>query len=199
MSARSEPVEVFGTYSCTPICQVILNVEGVTAAIGPAGDNVYVPMRIVGGSVRGSGSPKEVICGTDFAVMFADEKLVHDGNFVVADPAGDILVWYDGSSQATEGAYDEILDGRLPGKIPTRLSVRSMSTGPDWKLLNRRPLLGVGSFDGRDGTLEFTVLSVAEGDGRNEARPARETEDCRFTALSESSYGQRCDAILKEL
>jgi hypothetical protein len=149
-------------YSCTPICKIVIMLEGVTAAIGPAGDALYVPMRITGGTVTGDGSTKRVICGTDFAVMYADEKLVHNGNFVIADPAGDILVWYDGPSQAAEGAYDELLDGHLPGKIPCRLSVRSVATGPEWRALNRRPLLGMGSFDGADGTLEFTILSITE-------------------------------------
>jgi hypothetical protein len=149
-------------YSCAPICHIVLTFEGLTAAIGPAGDNVYVPMRITGGSVTGLGSEKRVICGTDFAVMYGDEKLVHNGNVVIADPAGDILLWYDGPSQAEEGAYDDLLDGRLPGKIRSRLSVRVISTGPTWRTLKRRPLLGVGSFDGTSGSLEFTVLSVTE-------------------------------------
>jgi hypothetical protein len=154
-------------YSCTPICHVTVNVEGLTAAIGPAGDNVYVPMHITGGSVSGAGAEKRVICGTDFALMSADEKLVHNGNFVVADPAGDILFWYDGVSRASEGAYDEVLDGKLPGNIPSRLSVRSISSGPEWKSLNGVPLLGIGSFDGTLGTLEFTVLFVTVNDGQN--------------------------------
>ena len=149
-------------YSCTPICHIVLTLEGLTPAIGPAGDNVYVPMRITGGSVTGLGSEKRVICGTDFAAMYGDEKLVHNGNVVIADPAGDVLLWYDGPSQAEEGAYDDLLDGRLPGKIPSRLRVRAISTGPAWRTLKRRPLLGVGSFDGTSGTLEFTVLSVTE-------------------------------------
>jgi hypothetical protein len=149
-------------YSCAPICHIVLTFEGLTPAIGPAGDNVYVPMRITGGTVTGLGSEKRVICGTDFAVMYGDEKLVHNGNVVIADPAGDILLWYDGPSQADEGAYDDLLEGRLPGKIPSRLSVRVISTGPAWRTLKRRPLLGVGSFDGALGTLEFTVLSVTE-------------------------------------
>ena len=119
-------------------------------------------MRIIGGSVTGLGSEKRVMCGTDFAAMYGDEKLVHNGNVVIADPAGDVLLWYDGPSQAEEGAYDDLLDGRLPGKIPSRLSVRVISTGPAWRTLKRRPLLGVGSFDGTSGTLEFTVLSVTE-------------------------------------
>jgi hypothetical protein len=154
-------------YSCTPICHVVVYVEGLTAAIGPAGDSVYVPLRINGGSLTGCGADKEVLCGTDFALMYADERLVHNGNFVVADPGGDILMWYDGSSQAAEGAYDEILDGRLPGKIASCLSIRSMSAAPEWKRFNRRPLLGVGSFDGRAGTLEFTLLSITAGEGLN--------------------------------
>jgi hypothetical protein len=149
-------------YPCTPICKIAIALEGVTAAIGPAGDAVYVPMRITGGSVTGAGAAKRIICGTDFAVMYADEKLVHNGNFVIADPAGDILVWYDGPSQAAEGAYDNLLDGQLPGKSPCRLSVRSVATGPQWRTLNRKPLLGVGSFDGTTGTLDFTLISVVE-------------------------------------
>jgi len=155
------------TYSCTPICHVVVTLEGIAAAIGPAGDNVYVPMRITGGIVTGVGLAKTVAFGTDFAVMYADEKLVHNGNFIVSDPAGDILIWYDGPSQAREGAYDELLDGQLPPKIPCRFRLRSISTGPEWKLLNRQPLLGVGSFDGTAGTLEFVVLSVTETDAHN--------------------------------
>ncbi len=154
-------------YSCTPICKIVLTFEGVTAAIGPAGDNVYVPLRITGGMVSGPGPAKRIICGTDFAVMYADEKFVHNGNFVIADPAGDILVWYDGPSQAGEGAYDDLLDGQLPAKSACRLSVRTVSTGPEWRTLNRRPLLGVGTFDGATGTLEFTLLSVTESPGGN--------------------------------
>ena len=96
--------------------------------------------------------------------MYADEKLVHDGSFAIADPAGDVLIWYDGASQAREGAYDAVLDGQLPGRAPCRLSVRSVSTAPEWRALNRRPLFGVGSFDGTAGTLEFTVLSIGTKD-----------------------------------
>ncbi len=147
-------------YSCTPICHVVVTFEGLTSAIGPAGDSVYVPLLITGGSVTGLGSEKRVICGTDFAVMYGDEQLVHNGHVVIADPAGDVLLWYDGPSQAEEGAYDELLDGRLPGRLLSRLSVRAISTAPAWRTLKRRPLLGIGSFDGAAGTLEFTVLSV---------------------------------------
>jgi len=154
-------------YSCTPICKIVITLEALTAAIGPAGDALYVPMRIVGGSATGSGPERRVICGTDFAVMYADEKLVHDGSFVIIDPAGDILVWYDGPSQASEGAYDDLLEGQLPGRCPCRVSVRTISTGPEWRTLNRRPLLGVGSFDGVAGTLEFTLLSVIESAAGN--------------------------------
>lgn len=149
-------------YSCTPICKIVIRFEALTAAIGPAGDALYVPMRIVGGHITGAGPERRVISGTDVAVMYADEKLVHNGCFVIADPTGDILVWYDGPSQASEGAYDDLLDGQLPGRCPCRLSVRTISTGPEWRSLNRRPLLGVGSFDGVAGTLDFTLLSVTE-------------------------------------
>ncbi len=149
-------------YTCTPICKIVIALEGVTAAIGPAGDALYVPLRITGGNAVATGPEKRIISGTDFAVMYADEKLVHNGNFVIADPAGDILVWYDGPSQAAEGAYDDLLEGRLPSKSPCRLSVRTISTSPEWRTLNRRPMLGVGTFDGTTGTLEFTLLAVTE-------------------------------------
>ncbi len=149
-------------FSCTPICKIVLTLEGLTAAIGPAGDRLYVPLRITSGTVTGGGAANRVHSGTDFAVMYADEKLVHNGNFIIDDPAGDILVWYDGPTQAAEGAYDDLFDGRLPGKSPCRLSVRTISTSPEWRTLNRRPLLGVGSFDGTTGTLEFTLLSITK-------------------------------------
>ncbi len=156
-----------GHYSLRWICQIVITLEGLTAAIGPAGDALYVPMRITGGSATGAGAEKYVVCGTDFAVMHADEKLVHHGNFVIADPAGDILVWYDGPSQAAEGAYDDLVDGLLPRSASCRLSVRTISTGPEWHALNRRPLLGVGSFDGTTGTLDFALLSVTGSPGEN--------------------------------
>ena len=149
-------------YSCRTVCYVVITLKGLTAAIGPAGDTVYIPMRITGGQIIGLGAQKTILSGSDFAAMYADEQFVHNGNFAAADPAGDIIFWYDGVSQAGEGAYDQVLDGQLPGKIPCRLSIRSISTNPDWKQLNRRPLLGVGSFDGTAGRLEFTLFSITE-------------------------------------
>jgi hypothetical protein len=148
-------------YAWTPLCRIVLTLEGLTAAIGPAGDVLQVPMRITGGYATVSEKRLRVLSGTDFAAMYADEQLVHNGNFVLADPAGDVVVWYDGPSQAAAGAYDDLLDGRLPATSPTRLSVRTISTGPGWATLNRRPLIGVGLFDGAAGTLAFTLLSIA--------------------------------------
>ena len=153
-------------YSCTPVCRIRIVLERLTEAVGPVGDTVCVPMRIVKGSVSGIGLEKRVTGGSDFASMYADEKLVHDGAFVATDPTGDLVVWYEGTSQAAEGAYDSLLDGELPADIPTRISVRTSSTSVEWKELNRRPLLGVGSFDAPSGTLDVTVLSVTEGGAR---------------------------------
>jgi hypothetical protein len=152
-------------YSCTPVCRVVVRIDGMTAAIGPAGDAVYVPLRISGGRITGAGVEKTVIGGSDFAVMYADETLVHSGRFVAADPAGDVLVWYDGASQAAEGAYDDVLDGRLPGKIPCRLGVHIVSTSPEMRALSRKPLIGMGHFDGDAGTLDVIVLTVHERAG----------------------------------
>jgi hypothetical protein len=154
-------------YTCTPVCKVVVALEGMVAAIGPAGDALYVPMRITGGSVVGVGPEGRIVGGSDIAVMYGDEMFVHNGTFIIADPAGDIVVWYDGPSAAAEGSYDDVLDGRLPGRSACRLNVRTISTGPKWRSLNRRPLLGVGFYDGSSGTLEFTILTVTESPAVN--------------------------------
>jgi hypothetical protein len=127
-------------------------------------------MRIVKGSVSGSGLEKRVAGGSDFALMHADEKLVHHGVFVASDPTGQLVVWYEGTSQAEEGAYDALLDGELRARLPTLITVRTSSTSLGWKEFNRRPLLGIGSFDGSSGTLEVTVLSLTGGDGAGNVR-----------------------------
>ena len=158
---------MFELYSCTPICKIAIALEGSIAPVGPAGDALYVPLRITGGNVLGENTGGRILCGMDIAVMYADEKLMHNGRFVVADPAGDVLVWYDGPSQGAEGAYDDLLDGRLPVNIPSRLHVRIISTAPGWRPFNRRPLLGVGSFNGLARTLDFTVLMVSALPTRN--------------------------------
>jgi hypothetical protein len=149
-------------YTCTPVCRVLIRVEQFARPIGPAGDAVHVPMRITGGRVSGLGVEKYVVGGVDMAVMNADESLTHNGTCVIADPLGNTILWYDGSSQAEEGAYDDLLDGVLPSKIRSRLCVRITSTNPEWRSFNRRPLLAVGSFDGSAGTLEFVILSLVE-------------------------------------
>jgi hypothetical protein len=154
-------------YSCTPVCRMVIALESLTSPIGPAGDRLYVPLRITGGSVIGVGSEKKILSGDDFAVMYADEKLMHKGRFAVEDPIGDILVWYTGATLAGNGAYDELLDGQPPGVAPCRLSVVFVSTGLPWRSLTRRPLLGVGSFDGVAGRLNVPVLSVPENDARS--------------------------------
>jgi hypothetical protein len=146
---------------------MVIALEPLTATIGPAGDRLHVPLRITGGRVSGVGSDKSILGGDDFAVMYADEKLMHDGRFVVEDPSGDLLVWYTGTTLAGDGAYDDLLDGQLPAIAPCRLSVAFVSVALAWRTLVRRPLLGVGSFDGPAGRLEVTILSVTENDGRN--------------------------------
>lgn len=149
-------------YSCMPVCRITIDFESAGPCIGPAGDVLYVPLRIIGGAVTGLGVDKRVLYGSDFASMYADEKLVHDGKFVIGDSAGNALIWYDGTSRGQEGAYDELLEGTLPGAMPSRLNLHAVSTNPQWKILNGSPLLGVGSFDGSAGKLEFTLLSISE-------------------------------------
>jgi hypothetical protein len=154
-------------HSCTPVCRIVIALEPLTAAIGPDGDCLYVPLRITGGSIKGVGCEKRILAGDDFAVMYADEKLAHEGRFVAEDPVGNVLVWYTGASLAAEGAYDDLLDGQLPAAASCRLSVVFVSTGTVWRSLTRRPLWGVGSFDGVAGRLDVAVLSVTENDPRN--------------------------------
>lgn len=154
-------------YSCTPVCRMMISFEPLAATIGPAGDRLFVPLRITGGGIFGVGSDKKILSGDDFAIMYADEKLVHDGRFVAQDPGGDILVWYTGATFARDGAYDGLLDGQLPAAAPCRLSIEFVSTGLPWRSLCRRPLLGVGSFDGTAGRLEVTVLSVTQNATQN--------------------------------
>jgi hypothetical protein len=154
-------------YSCTPVCRMVIALEPLMSTIGPAGDRLYVPLRITGGHIVGVGSDKNILSGDDLAIMYADEKLMHDGRFVVEDASGDMLVWYTGTTLAGDGAYDELLEGQLPVAAPCRLSVEVVSAGLAWRSLTRRPLLGVGSFDGQTGRLDVTILSVTTNEIRN--------------------------------
>jgi hypothetical protein len=151
-----------GPFTCTSLCRVTIRLEALARPTGPAGDAVFVPLRIVGGRVSGLGGEKHIVGGADIAVMNADEKLVHNGTCVVADPSGNTILWYDGASTAQEGAYDDLTDGVFPPKIPSRLCVRIASTNPEWRKFNRKPLLGDGSFDGVAGVLQFVILSPVE-------------------------------------
>jgi hypothetical protein len=147
-------------YLCQPICRITIAIEPLTTATGPAGDVLHVPFRITGGALSGMEAEAGSVTGTDFTLMYADEKLTHQGQFVVAHAAGDIMFSYTGTSQAPEGAYDELLDGKLPGKIPCKLTVQTASTHREWRSWNRRPLIAVGTFDGDAGWLDVMLLSM---------------------------------------
>jgi hypothetical protein len=147
-------------FFCVPLCRITVAIEPLTTAIGPAGDTLYVPFRITGGTVSGLEPQSSSITGTDFALMYADEKLTHHGQFVVAHPAGDIMFSYAGTSQASEGAYDDLLEGQFPGKIPCKLTVQTASTHCEWRSRNREPLIAVGTFDGVAGRLDVVLLSM---------------------------------------
>lgn len=92
--------------------------------------------------------------------MYADEKLTHNGQFVVVHSAGDIMFSYAGTSQAPEGAYDELVDGQIPGQMPCRLTVLTASTNRAWRSRNRQPLVAVGTFDGVARQFDLTLLSL---------------------------------------
>jgi hypothetical protein len=147
-------------YRCEPICRITIAIEPLTAAIGPAGDALYVPFRITGGTFSGLEPESRSITGTDFALMYADQKLTHHGQFVVAHDAGDIMFSYTGTSQAAEGAYDKLLEGNLPGMISCKLTVQTASTHRKWRAWNRLPLIAVGTFDGAAGRLDIMLLSM---------------------------------------
>ena len=149
-------------YTCKPICRIVATLLWPAGVIGPAGDELQVPLQITGGRVAGLGADKQILFGVDFATMRSDEKLLHNGSCVIADPHGNILVSYDGTSQGEEGAYDDVLEGRCALRIPSRLSVRMTSTNPDWRWLDQWPLLGIGWFDGGAGTFDFTLLALNE-------------------------------------
>jgi hypothetical protein len=147
-------------FVCARICRITIEIEPLTTDFGPAGDMLYVPFLIAGGMLSGLEPAARSITGTDFALMYADEKLTHHGHFVVAHAAGDIMFSYAGTSQAPEGAYDELLEGRLPGKIPCKLTVQTASTHREWRSRNRQPLIAVGTFDGIAGELDVVLLSM---------------------------------------
>jgi hypothetical protein len=147
-------------FFCEPICRITVAIEPLTTAIGPAGDTLYVPFRITGGKLSGLEPAASSVTGTDFVLMYADEKLTHHGQFVVAHPAGDIMFSYSGTSQASEGAYDELLEGDFPGTMPCKLTVRTASTHREWRSLNRQPLIAVGTFDCVAGQLDIMLLSM---------------------------------------
>ena len=147
-------------FTCTPVCRIIAALLWPASVIGPAGDALLLPLQIVGGRVSGVGAEKRITYGADFATMRADEKLLHKGACVFADPRGDVLVSFDGMSQGEEGAYDDILEGRFTSRIPSRLAVRVTSTNPEWRRLNEWPLFGVGWFDAGAGTLDVTLISI---------------------------------------
>jgi hypothetical protein len=146
------------------MCRVAITLEAAALPFGPAGDVLFVPMRVTGGTVTGLGPARTVAYGTDFGSMFADEQFVHNGNLMVGDPAGNVLLWFDGTSQGEEGAYDGVIEGTLPGPLPSRFAVRVVSTNPLWKTLNKKPLQGIGSFDGASGTLAFALLAGMDGE-----------------------------------
>ncbi len=133
-------------YLCKAICRILIALEPIARAIGTAGDRLYLPLRITGGSITGLGHERKILSGDDFAVMYADEKLVHNGRFVAADPVGDMMVWYAGTTEANEGAYDDLIDGQLPRVASCRMNVVFVSAALRW-----RPL---------------TVLSVTETDSQ---------------------------------
>ncbi len=137
-----------------------LEIELLANPIGPAGDTLYLPFRIVHGAFTGFGEKKPVIGGNDFATMHADELLCHNGRFLVRDLAGDIVFTYEGTSDAPEGAYELILDGRMPASMQSTLIVRATSHNDQWRSHQRRPLIGLGNLDARRGLLEFTLLAL---------------------------------------
>jgi hypothetical protein len=140
------------------LCRVSLILRPLVSVIGPAGDVLHLPFAIVGGIAEGTDVGGTIVAGVDFTAVYADEKILHDGRFVVSDPAGDVIVRYEGTSQAQEGAYDALLEGELPGPLPGRFSARAESTRPAWRRLNRVPLLGSGVFDATAATLTITLL-----------------------------------------
>jgi hypothetical protein len=142
------------------LCHVRLGIELMGPAVGPVGDTLFVALRITGGVVTGLGPDKDVLGGVDFALVYADGKLVHSGKFVAGAPAGIMLFWYSGTSTAGEDAYDRLLDRRLPARSRSELVVHVASTDTEWSSLNRRPLTGIGTIDPLASELQFVLRTL---------------------------------------
>lgn len=140
--------------------RITLSIELIAQPIGPAGDLLHVPLRITGGTVRSFGTEDDVVCGTDFASMYADGRLAHDGQFAAAGGEGAVLFRYGGFSAAGIDAYDALLDGLAPARSSSELVVCTASASAPWRLLNRRPLVGIGTIDLSAGALEFILRTL---------------------------------------
>jgi hypothetical protein len=147
-------------YLCKPLCRIVLAFEPLAEAIGPAGDILHLPIQITAGTITGADLEGSTVSGTDLIVVYADEKMTHHGQTVISHASGPIILRYTGTSDADAGAYDDLVDGILPGNISTRLVVESISSRPDWRRLNREPLLAIGSLDCRRGALDLVLLSM---------------------------------------
>jgi hypothetical protein len=148
------------TFPCTSVCALRLDIELLVYPIGPAGDTLHLPFRVVRGAFTGLRNKKLVVSGNDFTTLRAGKCVCHSGRLLVGDPAGDIVFTYEGTSEAPEGAYDGILEGRMPGNMRSTLVVCATSHNEQWRPHQRRPLIGLGNLDARRGLFEFTVLSL---------------------------------------
>jgi hypothetical protein len=132
----------------------------IVQPVGPAGDLLHLPLRITGGTVTRFGADNEVVCGTDFALMYADGRLAHDGRFAAGNGEDAVLFRYGGFSAAGIDAYDALLDGQVPARAPSELVVCTASTCAEWRLHNRRPLVGIGTIDLSAGELVFILRTL---------------------------------------
>lgn len=145
---------------CRPLYRIVIECTMLSRPIGPAGDVLYVPFYFSGGNIQSGQSTNPVRGGGDFAAMHFDEKMIHEGRFLVQSENDAALFFYNGTSQGPDGTYDALLEGRMPATMTSALSVRCIAAAPQWRDLNRLHLPATGTVDIAAGILKMTVWNV---------------------------------------
>jgi len=132
-------------YLCEPICRITIAIEPLTTTIGPAGDALYVPFRITGGTL-GAGTRDSFDRGNRFCIDVRRWKLTHHGQFVVAHEAGDIMFSYTGPAKRRKTHTTNCLT-EITRKNTVQADGADGIDASGMAPLNRQPLIAVGTFD----------------------------------------------------
>lgn len=142
---------------CKPLYRVVIECTMLSKPIGLAGDVLYVPFYFSSGKIQ-FGQSTGVVCGDgDFAAIHFDEKMIHEGRFLVQSENGAALFFFNGTSQGADGTYDALVEGRLPGTLSSAFSVWCISADAQWRDLNWLHLPATGTVDIAAVNLEMTA------------------------------------------